>query len=134
MLFVKFEQYGGNPKHTTFKKKGNNLQLIISEIKSEVGNKIRLIDKKFRMEILAYTFPIKALGKQNKSYVIEVTDLFLNTSKELLGGDQKIFNNAASINSIIAVGNTIDIKTNKTLIIKEKKVGHKAIVHTNLRI
>ncbi|MDO5978211.1 zinc-dependent metalloprotease [Flavivirga spongiicola] len=113
MLFVRHHRpfYQSQVKWT---KRNNAIHLIISEIESKVGNTIPLIKDKLSITITPITFPILALGSNDSSYVIDVTNLFLNTPKPLSARGKVILSDLAFINKVLAFDNTIEVKTNKT--------------------
>lgn len=113
MLFVEYSDFYG-ARQVKWIKRDDKIHLIIPEIESKVGNIIPVIFKKFNVKITPATFPILATGKNNSSYVIDATALFLNTPKPLSGHGLVIHNNLAFINKVLVFDDLIDVKTEKT--------------------
>ena len=118
MLFVAHGTYGGSKDSKQIKwiKKHHKIHVIIPEVESKVGNTIPLINDNLAIKkIIPATFPILAVGHKGSSYVIEVTDLFLKTPKELPDGGKAIIDDLTYINKVLAFDTTIEVKTTKTI-------------------
>ena len=114
MLFVKHDSRSEH-KQIKWTKSNDKIHLIIPEIKSEAGNIIPVVKGGAIKKITPATFPILAMGPNHSSYVIDVTALFLSPPKELPGSGTAIFDGLASINKVVAVDNTLEVKTTKTI-------------------
>lgn len=119
LLFVKFR---GDYKQVKWVKEGHTIQLIIPPIKSQVGDIIPIkkilgpfAGSNYRASIMAGSFPILAEGNMGSSYVIDATNLFLNPPKGLPGHGKIIVSGVAHIDKILAVDNTIEVQTKKTI-------------------
>ncbi len=127
MLFVDHSDLGlYPPHHIKFIKKADDIHLIIPEITSKVGNTIPLIKiddgygvrHKLNVKIAPAAFPVLAMGATHSSYIIEVSSLFLHTPKPLHGHDKTVYNNLAYIKRVWVFNNTLEVKTNKTIVSK----------------
>lgn len=125
LLFVEHGKRYNNFKQVKWEKKENSIQLIIPEIKSEVGNIIPYSDKTYEIDLIVVDFPIETKSISG-NYVIEVTELFLNTPKELPGGGKTIFKSLATINKVLVIENTLEVKTTKTLTTTDGTIETKA--------
>lgn len=127
MLFVEHHK-SSIPQQVKWLKKGNEIRLVIPEIKSKSGNTIPLIKSKnvrtdiyssykygdiLNVKIVPDTFPILAMGEEDSSYVIDVTRLFLNTPGSLSRRGKAIHNGLAFIDKVFAFDNAIEVRTNK---------------------
>jgi hypothetical protein len=124
LLFVNHKKHDQSDyKQIRWAKHHNRIHLVIPEVASKVGNTISLLKREnpYRApeivkKITPATFPILAMGKKDASYVIDVTDLFLNPPNALPGSGAVIFNDLASIQKVLAFDTTIEVKTHKTIV------------------
>ncbi|WP_117884185.1 zinc-dependent metalloprotease [Aureibaculum luteum] len=96
-------------------KRNNTIQIIIQETESKAGNTIQLLEGNYDIKITAASFPILTIGNNQSNYVIDATDLFLQTPKGLQDGGKSIVKDATFIDEVKSFANSVEVKTTTTI-------------------
>ncbi len=118
MLFIEHHYYSGATK-VRWVKRDDSIHLIIPELESRVGNRVPVVDKSIKgdmydLEMTVATLPILAMSIKDSGYVVDATDLFLQTPEPLSGRGKVLRKDLAFINKVMAFDNTIEVQTRKT--------------------